>query len=164
MDKKTLRLAFCGLFAALTVIATLISINVGGQAYLNCGDAVIHVCAYVVGGLPAALAAAVGSCLADLILGSALYAPATFVIKGLMALTGALLFKTFNGKKNIAAILIAGLIMPIGYLVYELFLYEPMVAFSNALLNLIQYGFGCIVGYLLIEFSDKLKLKDTLSR
>lgn len=170
MDKKTLKLANCGLFAALVIIATLISVPIGGGAYLNAGDAVIHVCAYFIGGLPAVAVAAIGSAAADIILGSMIFAPATFVIKGAMAFCSFLLLSKFKSKSEhklvnqLSAVIISGLVMPVGYLIYELLLsqlglWENAVAFTDALFNLIQYAFGCIVGVLLIRLTDKITKK-----
>lgn len=166
--KKTTRLAHCGLFAALTVLATLISIKIPwlSGAYMNAGDGVIHACAFVVGGLPGAAAVAVGSAIADIILGSVLFAPGTFIIKGAMALVCSLLITKL--KKPTVSVLLSGLIMPLGYLAYEFILAKiGLLSFESALayalaydagMNMIQYTVGCVIGILLIQLAMKLKI------
>ena len=81
------KLTFTGLMAALICVLTMfphIPIP-AGSGYIHLGDGMILLAAMVVGPL-AIPAAAIGSALADLFSGYALYAPATAVIKGLVAL------------------------------------------------------------------------------
>ncbi len=78
---KTLKLVLGALFTALTALFTfIIPIKVplpgAGAAYIHPGDCVIFVSAYILGGPWAILASAIGSGLADIIVGAAVYAPA----------------------------------------------------------------------------------------
>ena len=73
--------------------------------------------------------------LADLLLGYAAYAPGTFVIKALVAVLAASLFRTFREKAGVtASVLIAGAAaecwMIAGYFGYESFIlgYGPAAA------------------------------------
>ena len=75
------------LMAALTCVATIIiKIPSPLKGYLNLGDCVVLLAGWVL--LPAYgfLSAGLGSALADLFSGYVIYAPATFIIKGCMAL------------------------------------------------------------------------------
>ena len=100
-----------------------------------------------------------GSALTNILLGYTLYAPATFIIKGLTAFTAYLLMKKFKPKLRIIAILIAGLIIPIGYFLYELvFITSFEIALVNIPFNLLQTTVGGIVGYALIIGLEKTKL------
>ena len=95
-DEKIKRLTLAGLMCAVVVITTMFAaVPIPGVqgAYANAGDAAVYASAYLLGWPWGVMVAAVGSGLADLLLGSALYAPATLVIKGLMALIAAKLLK-----------------------------------------------------------------------
>ena len=84
------RLVMAALFAALTCIATLvIQLRVAPTGgYVNLGDCGVLLSAWLLSTPYAVAAAAVASALADLVAGYAYYAPATLVIKALMALLG----------------------------------------------------------------------------
>lgn len=80
-------LALAGALAALSCAATLtVAVPTPTGGYVNPGDAVVLLGAYVLGGGWGAAAGALGPALADLLGGYGIYAPATLVIKGLMAL------------------------------------------------------------------------------
>ena len=86
----------------------------------------------------AALCAGVGSMLADLI-GFPVYAPITFLVKGLTALAFALLWRQ-NGKRRYFAFL-SILIVPVGYFLFELVLFRNY-AWVDLPLNLLQATTG----------------------
>ena len=82
---KTKTLTVSAMLAALACVATLINVpSVDG--YKNLGDCIVLLSGCLLGPLYGALAAGMGSALSDIILGYAYYAPATLVIKGVMAL------------------------------------------------------------------------------
>ena len=84
MDKSIKKLALYGLFAALTIIATLVfkvpvpSFNI----YFNMGESIIYLVALLYGGPAGAIIGGVASALADIIGGYPLWAPITLIIKG----------------------------------------------------------------------------------
>ncbi|MBQ8685833.1 MAG: ECF transporter S component [Clostridia bacterium] len=80
------RLAFTALFAALCLAATMLVVVPLPNGYFNTGDVFVLLAGWCLGPLYGSIAAAVGSALADICSGFALYAPATFFIKGLTAL------------------------------------------------------------------------------
>ena len=143
-------LVLCGLFAALVAVGTLISFPIaGGHGFINLGDAVIHVCASLLGGWHCAAAAAIGSALVDFLLGYTVFVPGSLIIKGAMCLLSGLLYRRFRFKP--LAFALSGLIMPLGYLLYELLLsalgaWAPSVAIVDLPWNLIQYAAGVILG------------------
>lgn len=109
-----------GLFTALTCVATLIIQIPIGIGYINFGDAIVYVAAAVVGPTGAAIAGALGSAAADLITGYAVYAPFSFVVKGLEGLVaGILIKKLLKRAPRIVRLLVAyclsALIPVIGY-------------------------------------------------
>ena len=137
---------FTAVIAMLTLFAS-VPLPVGsGGAYLNAGDAAIYLAAWALGPWGGGLTAAVGSALADILHGSLIYAPATFVIKGLMGVFCGLLWK----KLRHGAPAIAGVVMPAGYFLYEILLYGAETALFGLWTNAIQYAFGVTAGILLI--------------
>lgn len=144
----------CGLFTALVTVGTLISFPIaGGHGFINLGDAVIHTAAFIFGGWHCAAIAALGSALADVILGYSLYVPGTLIIKTLMALAGGVLLRRMNGRQWLipVSLSISGLIVPVGYLLYELMLsafgaWDSNMAIIDLPWNLIQYAAGVVIG------------------
>ncbi|HWR22050.1 MAG TPA: ECF transporter S component [Feifaniaceae bacterium] len=157
-QKPTGRLALSGLLAAVVVILTVVTYfpipGVAG-AYINLGDVGVYLCAFLLGSPWGVLAAAIGSGLADLILGSALYAGPTLLIKGAMALAAALLVA--RSVKPLPALLLAGLLMPAGYFLFETFLYGAETAALSLPLNGLQYAAGVLIGYLAIRLAGRFK-------
>ena len=154
-DGRTKKLVTYGLITAVIAVLTLFvsfPLPVGeGGAYLNAGDVAIYFAAWALGPVGGAVTAAVGSAIADLLHGAAIYAPATFVIKGLMGLICGVLFK----KLRYGSLPIAGLVMPLGYFAFELALYGITAALYGLWTNAIQYAFGVICGIAVIALASK---------
>ena len=121
---KLLKTVMTALFAALVCVATMaVRIPIPAtQGYANLGDAVVLTAACFLGPLYGTLAAGIGSAMADLFAGYAVYAPGTAVVKGLCALTAALLLRKL-GKDRGWAVIPAGIagetLMVLGYFGYE---------------------------------------------
>lgn len=64
--------------------------------------------------------------------------------------------KKFSGYKRILALLVGGLIMPVGYGIYETILYGFPTAIASMPFNLIQYAGGIIIGAVVIKALDLL--------
>ena len=75
-------LVLYSLFIALVTTVTYFGFPMP-FGYINLGDAIIFSIALVFGPVAGFISGAVGSALADIILGYAIWAPFTFVIKGL---------------------------------------------------------------------------------
>lgn len=154
-----IRLTFTALFAAIIMLATMIAIPLGtGGGYIHPGDSMIYAAAWFLGPLAGA-AAAVGSALADVILGFPIYAPATFVIKGLMGLAVGLLIKRHGQKllPKMLSMLLGGIIMTAGYFIYEYFIYSAATAFADIPWSLVQAAAGVIIGTLVIGALGRIK-------
>lgn len=161
MNYKTLTKA--GLFCALVAIATMvIKLPIPQtQGYVNFGDGVIFLSALFLANPFCALAAAVGSALADIFLGAGIYVIPTFVIKGIMGYIAArAVFETDSNKKNIIGLILAEIVMVAGYFLFEIFVYGFSAAIVSAPFNLIQGLAGIIIGFALIKFAQKLKLHE----
>lgn len=151
------KLTLTGLMCAIVVIATMFAaVPVPGVAgaYANAGDAAVYAAAYLLGAPWGVAAAAVGSGLADILIGSALYAPATFFIKGVMALIAA---KTVRGKGGKWMLAVCGLVMTAGYFAYECLIYGAETAMISIPANLIQGIAGALLGSMAIRGIDSFK-------
>ena len=92
-------LVLTALFTALGYVATrLLIVPSPTGGYMNLGDAVVLLGAYLLGPVYGAIAGGLGPALADLLSGYPAWVPGTLVIKALMGLTAALLYRAL-GKK-----------------------------------------------------------------
>ena len=171
MKKNIFKPVIAALFAAIICVSTfLIQIPVvvtGG--YVNMGDCFVLLSGIVLGPVYSFLAAGLGSALADILFGYFTYAPATFIIKGLMALITSLLFKHSNDKYSVFKLLIIGLIaetvMVISYFLYECFVLSyGFGAIAAVPANILQGICGISVNTLLVGIISKnIKLKNLLN-
>lgn len=160
MKTKTQKMVLAALIASLTCVATmLVKIPSPLKGYLNLGDCVVLVSGWVLSPLYGFLAAGIGSALADVFSGYIIYAPATFVIKGLMALAAYLIFKALNTIKvtysRVIGGIIAEIIMVLGYFLFEGALYSFSASVVNIPANAIQGVAGLILGIVLVKIFDK---------
>ncbi|MBR4102271.1 MAG: ECF transporter S component [Oscillospiraceae bacterium] len=153
------RLVFSAMLAALACICTMvIQIPVPATGgYINLGDSIVLLCAWYIGGVYGAAAAGIGTMLADMLSGYAIYAPATFVIKACMALAAWAIFRKFHSHRGqYLGAVAAALIMMTGYLLYEsLILGLGLGAFAAIPANLIQGFTGCVGGVVLSLLMEK---------
>ena len=164
MNTKTRQLVTAALMAALVCIATMIvKIPSPLKGYVNLGDGIVLACAWLLSPTYGFLAAGLGSALADIFSGYMVYAPATFLIKGLMAPIAYLIFSVFrkrSGKllSRILGGLAAELFMVLGYFAFESFLYGPVPSAVNIPANGAQGIVGLIVGIVLMKVLEKSKI------
>ena len=151
-DNTTKKIVFAALLAALACVATMIiKIPTPLGGYIHAGDAVVVLAGFLLGPVWGALAAGLGSCLADVIAGYVLYAPGTFVIKAVVALLAGWIIGTKLIKNEFAKALVAGIIggvvMVGGYMLYEaVFMGFGVGAAANIPMNCIQGAFGAVAG------------------
>ena len=113
-------LALTGLFAALGCVGTMVlQIPSPTGGYMNLGDAVVILGAWLLGPVYGAVAGGVGPALADLLSGYAVYVPATLVIKALMALTAAWLYRALGKRGLLLSALAAEVPMVLGYWLFD---------------------------------------------
>ena len=166
-------LAFSGVFAALIALSTMLNIPTG-TGYVNLGDGVILACAYLLGPI-AFFPAAIGSALADLLLGYPLYIPGTFIIKGCMGLFAGWMLKKeelpflkplFKNKAKgfsfffvcLFSYIVSELFMVSGYFLYSsLFLKGWLNALGSVVSNLGQGVAGVLLAFLLQPVVSKIK-------
>ena len=152
------------LMAALACVATmLIKIPSPLKGYLNLGDCIVLTAGWLLSPTYGFLAAGLGSALADVFSGYVTYAPATFIIKGLMALIAFYGFKLLNKKignlpSRIISGIVAEIVMILGYFVFEGFLYGFIPSAVNIPANGVQGIAGLIIGVILIKVFEKSKI------
>ena len=163
-NSKTKKLVMASLLAALCCVATMIiKIPSPLKGYLNLGDCVVLLSGWLLSPAYGFAAAGIGSALADVFSGYVTYAPATFIIKGLMALIAYFGFKILQNKiGNLPSRIISGIvaeaIMVLGYFVFEGFLYGFIPSIVNIPANAAQGVAGIIIGTILIKVFEKSKI------
>lgn len=157
------------MLAALTCITTLILVipipfSMGG--YINLGDCLVLLGGWLLGPIYGCAAAAIGSLLADVFTGYLAYAPATLIVKGLMAVFASLLFqwgaRIFRNHilpARFFSALISEVFMVIGYFFYEsLLLGNGVAAAASMPWNLLQGGASMLLAVPLGQRLTKTRL------
>lgn len=171
-NKRTKRIrliVFTALMTAMTTVLTLASVRYPtGSGYYNFGDIPIFMSSCLLGPISALITGGVGAMLGDVILGYAMYAPFTLIIKALEGVIVGLIFKIISKivKKQIPqAVLyclgsiIGGLEMALGYFLAEgLLLAENRWTggIANLPFNLLQGIISAVVATVLL-YACKLK-------
>ena len=157
-------IVLAALLAALAYVATmLIQIPTPFKGYVNLGDGIVLMIGWILAPKYVFLAAGVGSALADLFPGTyAIYAPATFLIKGAMALIAYYGYKWLHHKlghlpSRILTGAVAEIVMVLGYFFFESILYGFAAAALNLFGNSVQAVVGLVIGVVLIQILDKSK-------
>lgn len=142
------------LMAALIFVVTFtvrIPIPASG-GYINIGDAIIFLSAWLIGGnrrsvktaFAVAASAAIGSALADLSVGAAIYIIPTFIIKGVMGLLARLIIlKHRNFLFFMVASAACGAVMVAGYFLFDYLFMGFAYALPSLSFNCIQWA-GCV--------------------
>jgi uncharacterized membrane protein len=167
---STKKIVLSGLLIALVFLATYftkIPTPLPG-GYFNLGDAVIMLAAAFLGPIGGLIAGGVGSALADLAYGALLFAPITFVVKGIEGLAVGLLISKMRragGLKHsrlITAVVTGAVIMVAGYFLAEAFLlgtfdeaFGLTAAAAELLPNSVQGILSAILGYILTLIMSK---------
>ena len=169
MRTNTKKLTLTAMFTALVFLATRFLAFPGPlpPGYINLGDCVIIICAVLMGSASAGFAGAFGSAIADITYpGGIIFAPFTFVVKGLVGIIAGLIAKKKSVPVIILAAIAGGLVMVGGYFLAE-WLILPYIdetfgkAFAIAELpfNFIQAGVNSTIAVIL---SSVLRKKVTL--
>lgn len=174
------KVVVAALLAAMTCIATMIiKIPTPTLGYIHLGDGFVLLCGVVLGPIPGALAAGIGSMFSDIFSGYVSWAPATLIIKAMTGGIAGLLFHRLqytvkNAKSRYAAIIIGGIVGE-ALMVFGYFVYEAMLAalgsgsFNQATLaagiassatgipfNIVQGVAGIIISVLLLPILSKV--------
>ena len=165
---NSLALSMIGIFGAFTCVVTMvIAFPIPAtNGFINIGDAVVMITGLMFGPIIGGIAGGVGSALADLFLGFAIYAPATLIIKGLEGFFVGLIA---NPKKNekwnyrdFLGVIVGGFTMVIGYFLYEVLIYGVPSALYEFILNsVIQFGLGSVIALTFI-FAARKNIRNSL--
>lgn len=163
VKNTTQKIVMAALLAALVCVATMIiKIPSPLKGYLNLGDCVVLIAGWMLSPTYGFLAAGLGSALADLFSGYVVYAPATFIIKGAMALIAFYGFKLLHKRlgdlpSRIISGTVAEIIMILGYFVFEGFMYGFGPSVVNIPANGVQGIAGLVLGIVLIKIFNKAR-------
>lgn len=136
INTNTKRVILAAMFTALTAVSTIVvQVPSPTGGYLNAGDTMVVLGAFILGPFWGAAAAGIGSALADLISGHLIYLPATLIIKALMALFAGLILRKGGQKRPLPYIIL-------GSAVAELIMIAGYFAFTAIVLN---FGWGAVV-------------------
>lgn len=129
------------------------------QGYIHLGDCMIFMAVLVLGWKMGAVAAGIGSALADIIGGYAYYAPVTLVVKALMAMAVGLFIeaalkkgmsKTGMRVMEIIGMAIGGFVMCAGYYLAEGIMYGNWVTpLLSVPMNILQFAVGMVIASLI---------------
>jgi len=159
-DIQLSNLVLTALMIAMVTVATIL-IRIPTPAtsgYINLGDGMVFFAALLLGKKRGVLAAGLGSALGDLFSGYAFWAPWTFCIKALMALTFILcmegLFKHEKSPLKVIGIplrelfgmVCGGFVMVAGYYIAAAIIYGSWLTPIDSLLpNTLQFSVGIVV-------------------
>lgn len=165
-NKGLLTLVYTAMLAALCCVATLVIQvpTIGTNGYINLGDTIVLLSSWLLGNPFGAVAAGLGSGMADLLAGYGSYVPGTTVIKFIMGFVCAIIYSGFKKtklNKNIAYVtgtIAAEAIMIFGYFLYEAtFLGYGIGAAASIGSNAIQ-GVSCgVLAIILINALTRIK-------
>ena len=164
MNTKTKKIVTAALLSALTCVVTMtIKVPSPLKGYLNLGDGIVLLIGWILSPAYGFLSAGIGSAMADIFSGYVIYAPATFVIKGTMAVLAFYGFKLLNKKLNVTfskiiSGVLAEIFMVLGYFGFEGILYGFVPSVVNIPANAIQGIAGIVIGVVLVKVFEKNKL------
>lgn len=166
MRSAAKRLAFTALFAALCCVGTMVIVIPLPYGYFNAGDVFVLLAGWCMGSLFGAVAAGLGSCLADILSGFALYAPATFFIKALDAAAAYFVWRalrlliakdSLDILARIPSAIVGEAVMVLGYFLFESALYGVSGGAASLAGNAMQGAFGVVCSVLLVAILYRLK-------
>ena len=167
---STRELTLVAVMIAMVFVVTRFAGITLAFGYFNLGDSIVMVTAIVLGKRCGLLAGAFGSALSDLLTpGYVIFAPVTFVVKGLEGYVVAYLSerKNINAEAaKIIAVVVGSLIMIAGYFIGETFLlslidktYGYSYAINELRTNIVQGGICSVLGYAISTILIKADVK-----
>lgn len=167
--QNTKKLVIAALFTALTCATTMIiKIPTPTMGYIHPGDGMVLLCGMLLGPGIGALAAGIGSMLADLLSGYVSYSIGTLFIKAFVAASAGFLYYKIR-KSNVLCIIACGLagecFMVVGYFLYELGMAvvsgsglaaAATAAGAGVIMNIIQGFSGVLISIILLPILRKI--------
>jgi uncharacterized membrane protein len=142
-NKKLLSIIYTAMAIAMVTLATMVIRIPTLKGYVNFGDILIFTTASLIGRRTGFIAGGVGSAIADILSGYAIYAPGTFIIKGIEGfICGSLVRKNEEGRINLPSLIISTLVSAVwlvfGYFMYEYLIFGIAAALPSIPGNIIQ--------------------------
>jgi len=159
MDRQGLKRMVRGAMLAAIVASTTMLIKLPVPAtggYVHPGDGAIFLAAYMMGAW-AAIPAAAGSALADILGGYAVYAIPTALIKGAMGWIAGRMIAEKKTVRNALVFALCELVMVAGYFIFEWMMYGAGAAIGAVIPNLVQGAAGVILGLFMTGAGRALK-------
>ena len=164
MNNKTRNIIITAVFSAMIFVMTAVLHIPVASGYVHLGDALLYVSAMLLDMPWALIAGALGEGLADVASGFAAYAPATVIIKVLIAICFAVVKKK-NSKllSAFSAVMTvpAGVITVGGYFVADLIISREY-AVVDIPGNLIQAVASAVIFIIIAAALDKIKIQDKI--
>ncbi len=156
-NKMVSKMVLTAMMMCMVIVMTMV-IRVpvpATQGYVHLGDCMIFFSVLLLGWKWGAVAAGVGSAMADMFAGYVQYIPVTFVVKGLMAVVMGLFIdfavkRGYEGIKfkimEIVSMVLAGFFMVLGYYIAEGFMVGNFVApLASVPMNIVQFVTGVVL-------------------
>ncbi|HHV74013.1 MAG TPA: ECF transporter S component [Thermoanaerobacterium sp.] len=162
------KLVYIALMTALIAVGTMV-IQIPTpytKGYINIGDSFIFLSATILGPFAGFVSGGIGSALADLLSGYAVWAPWTLAIKGLEGLIVAVLLKKEDKSfiVQIAVFALAASWMVLGYYIGGAFMYGSKAALADVPGNILQGIGSVIIGSVLVASLSKVKYFKDIKR
>lgn len=160
MSKEKVRLmTISGILIAVVFVFTAFMHLPSYNGYIHVGDAFIYLAACLLPKPYAAVVGAFGAGLAD-VLGYVVWLPATAIIKAVSVFAFTNNSEKIICRRNILAMLLAGVICIVGYYLYESIIYlnfiTPLVGIAGSIIQAIMSSILYVfIGYIF----DNLKVK-----
>lgn len=142
-------MVYTAMAIAMVTLSTL-SIRIPTiKGYVNFGDIMIFVSAILIGKRTGFIAGGVGSAIADLIGGYTIFAPGTFIIKGIEGfICGMLIKRNEDGRLNVPSVALSCVLsaawMILGYFLYEYGVFGAPTAIAGVPANILQGGVSAV--------------------
>ena len=164
-----------GLLAAMMIFTTayILHIPIVGGGYIHLGDTILYMAAALLPTPYAMAVGVIGGGLADVLTGAAVWAPATVIIKAVMALAFTAKKDRLLCRRNLLALLLAGAVGVVGYYAAEIVLLclsgTSFGVAAGAALAAVPFNVGqelaAGVAFILLATAlDRLGIKQRLNR
>ena len=162
------RITITALFTAVIFVTTAFVKFPIALGYFHVGDAFILLGSFILPPFYSVIASIIGSVLADVMAGYFIYAPATLIAKGIMAMVASLFFyKKTTVLRFLLGAIISSLIMVLVYFIFEGIFYGWGLAVSNLPMQFVQPGIALVLSGAIILSLGKvgyiIKIKGDIS-
>ena len=141
------KICYTALFACCCCLSSwLVSVPLPASGYFNVGDVFVLLSGWLLGPIYGAVAAGVGSMLADFLAGYALYAPATLLIKAAVSLVAYALLLFLRKLPTNKAWFLYWVAIPLSAVAAELVMVFGYLFFESIVLGLGSGAFANLLG------------------